>query len=170
MFKASESLSTWRRQRKAAREGRGLIPSTGTVDDLVAAVGAHRGRPFSLLAAPLRGTSTSGAWVPTASSDYLLYPQSASPTRREAVICHELGHVLLHHDPALHDALTPALIHQVAPSVSLATATAMLFRSSYTNQEEADAEYIGTILATALAGRREARNWESSSRLSEHLR
>ncbi len=45
-----------------------------------------------------------------------------------------------------------------------------MFRSSYTNQEEADAEYLGTVLATALAGRREASHWESSSRLSEHLR
>ena len=86
------------------------------------------------------------------------------------MICHELGHVLLHHDPALHDALTPALLGEVAPSLSLSTARAMLFRSSYTNREEADAEYVGTVLATALADRREARDWESSSRLSEHLR
>jgi hypothetical protein len=46
----------------------------------------------------------------------------------------------------------------------------MLFRSSYTNQEETDAEFVGTILATALAGRRQVVHWESSSRLSEHLR
>ena len=170
MTRATESLLTWRQQRKAAREGRSLIPATGLVDDLVTAVGASRGRPFRIIGAPLRGTMTSGAWVPTAQADYVLYPQSASPTRREAVICHELGHVLLQHDPALHDALTPELLGQIAPSVSQSTARAMLFRSSYTNQEEADAEYVGTILATALAGRREARHWESSSRLSEHLR
>jgi hypothetical protein len=170
MTRASESLSMWRRQRKAAREGRALIPATGLVDDLVTAVGASRGRPFRLLGAPLRGTMTSGAWLPTPQADYVLYPKSASPTRREAVICHELGHVLLHHDPALHDALTPALLGEVAPSLSLSTARAMLFRSSYTNREEADAEYVGTVLATALADRREARDWESSSRLSEHLR
>ena len=170
MTRATESMSTWNRQRKAAREGRAFIPATGLVDDLVTAVGASRGRPFRILGAPLRGTMTSGAWVPTTKADYVLYPQSASPTRREAVICHELGHVLLHHDPALHDALTPALLGEVAPSLSLSTARAMLFRSSYTNREEADAEYVGTVLATALADRREARDWESSSRLSEHLR
>jgi hypothetical protein len=170
MTKATESLSTWRRQRTAAREGRSLIPSTGLVDDLVTAVGSSRGRAFRVLPVPFRGTLTSGAWVPTAHTDYLLHPDRASPTRREAVLCHELGHVLLHHDPALHDALTPELIGQVAPSISVSTARAMLFRSSYTNQEETDAEFVGTILATALAGRRQVVHWESSSRLSEHLR
>lgn len=170
MTRATESMSTWRRARRAAREGRALIPTTGSVDDLVAAVGASRGRPFRIFGAPLRGTMTSGAWIPTTQADYVLYPESASPTRREAVICHELGHVLLHHDPALHETLSPALLGQVAPSLSQSTARAMMFRSSYTNQEEADAEYLGTVLATALAGRREASHWESSSRLSEHLR
>ena len=170
MTRAAESLSAWRRQRRAVREGRAFLPATGLVDDLVGALGESRGRPLRILGTPLCGTATSGAWIPTPQADYVLYPQSASPTRREAVICHELGHVLLHHDPALHNTLTPALLDSVAPSLSLPTTRAMLFRSSYTNQEEAEAEYVGTILATALSGRRDARDWESSSRLSEHLR
>lgn len=158
------------RRRAAARLGRRLIPDSGDVQDLVSSVSASRDRSMILLELPLRGCAPSGAWMPMPDADYLLYPEGASPTRREAVLCHELGHILLKHDPALHASLSLETLRTLAPSLSASTARAMLFRMGYTTDEEAAAEFLGTLLVTALHERRQSRKWETSSRLSQRLR
>lgn len=159
-----------RRRRQAVRHGRALIRTAHTVDDLITALAADRQRGIRILEVPLTGTSPSGAWVPAAQRDYLLCPAGASSTRRTAVLCHEISHILLGHDPALHSSLTPALLGVLAPSLPLQTAQRVLLRTGYTNREEAAAEHVGTMLASALGDRARAASWESSSRLSARLR
>lgn len=158
------------RRRQAIRAGRALIPTAPTVDGLIAALAAERQRAIRILEVPLSGTSPSGAWVPAPQRDYLLCPAGASSTRRTAVLCHEVSHILLGHDPAFHSSLTPALLSTLAPALPLQTAQRVLLRTGYTNREEAAAEHVGTMLASALGDRARAASWESSSRLSARLR
>ena len=99
-------LRAHRRRRQAIRAGRALIPTAPTVDGLIAALAAERQRAIRILEVPLSGTSPSGAWVPAPQRDYLLCPAGASSTRRTAVLCHEVSHILLGHDPAFHSSLT----------------------------------------------------------------
>lgn len=170
MVEALEPLMRRLRQHAAARTGRASIPTSGDLDGFIRALSSRRGQRVQVLAVPLTGSAPSGAWIPTSTTDYLLYPQGASPTRKQAVLCHELGHILLRHDPALHVALTTPMLRSIAPSVDVTTSRAMLFRLGYSNREEAAAEYVGTLLSAALDERRLGAAWEASSRLSSRLR
>lgn len=146
------------------------MPTCGSLEEWLRALERRRQRSIRTLAVPLSGNAPSGAWIPMASSDYLIYPESASPTRKEAALCHEVAHILLGHQPALHTSLTPALLEQIAPSLSLKAARAVLLRTGYTTHEEADAEIAGTLLATGLGERRMVNAWESTSHLSSRIR
>ena len=170
MSQTSRALRQRVRQHVAAHVGQRLLPDSGAVEDLVDALSRRRDRRMYLLEVPLQGGAPSGAWMPLDGADYLLYPESASPTRRDAVICHELAHILLAHDPALHASLSTAALSAIAPSVSPAAARAVLYRTGYTTSEEAAAEFVGTLLAAGLHERRQIRKWETSSRISERLR
>lgn len=158
------------RLRAAVRAGRSLIREDGTIDALVDALARQRGRCIRVLEVPLTGNAPSGAWIPTAEHDYFLLPAGASPTRRCAILCHEIGHILLHHEPAFHSSLSPSLLRTLAPSLPAETTRRVLQRTGYTNRAEAAAEYVGTSLAAALDDRTRAAEWESSSRLSARLR
>ncbi len=162
-------MSSWRHHR-AVRTGRSLISPGTTTDDLVAALSRHRSREMVVLPVALSGNAPSGAWIPTDARDYLLVPATASPTRRRSILCHEVGHILLHHDPALHEGLTADQMRTLAPNLPLDTTLRMLQRTGYTDLEEADAEHVGTALAAALEDAARAAEWESSSRLSSRLR
>lgn len=159
-----------RRHRSAVRDGRALLSHGATVDDLVTALARKRERAVFVLPVALSGNAPSGAWIPMSDRDYLLVPTTASPTRRRAILCHEVGHILLGHEPALHDSLTPELMHVLAPTLPLETARKVLQRTGYTNRQEADAEHVGTALSAALEDLARAGNWEASSRLSSRLR
>src|SRR5580765_3237833 len=142
------------RLREAVRTGRAL----------------SRERDVRVIEVLLTGNAPSGAWIPTLQYDYLLVPLGASPTRRCAVLCHEVGHLLLHHDPAFHSSLSPKLLAALAPSLPMDTTRKMLQRTGYSNHEEAAAEYVGTSLAVALDDCARAAEWQASSRLSARLR
>ena len=102
--------------------------------------------------------------------DYLLHPEGASPVRREAVLCHEVSHMLLGHVPALHISVTRDLLATIAPTLAARVSAAVLFRDGYTDTEESAAEFVATVLAAALHERRAATLWETSSHLSSRLR
>src|SRR5664279_1329451 len=58
-----------------------------------------------------------GMWMPTATADCIFFDATASPGRREQIIGHELGHLLLDHAPRLQEA-PDTLLAALAPSVS----------------------------------------------------
>lgn len=158
------------RLREAVRTGRALIRESGTIDGLIDSLARSRERDVRVIEVLLTSNAPSGAWIPTLQYDYFLVPLGASPTRRCAVLCHEVGHLLLHHDPAFHSSLSPKLLAAVAPSLPMDTTRKMLQRTGYTNHEEAAAEYVGTSLAVALDDCARAAEWQASSRLSARLR
>lgn len=164
-----ESAGAFFRRRAAVRTARALIPATGDVNDLIDALAQRRGRPIRILDMPLSGTP-SGAWIPTSSADYLVYPTGASSTRRVAALCHELGHILLRHQPGFHGLAAEPLLQALAPRLAPHAALRMLLRDGYTDAEEAGAERLGTILSAALEDRSRLAAWTASSRLSTRLR
>lgn len=133
-----------------------LVPVNGTVDDLVATVGQERGRPLSLLATELRPEAPSGMWIATDRADYIVYPADASSAERAAVICHELAHMLLGHQPEARIDQVSQLARTVAPSLDPDVARRFLERHGYAEQVEADAERLATLLVTQLARNAEA--------------
>ena len=126
-----------------------LLPTPWDIDVFVDRLAEHRGRPIALVPWTFEGVaaSTSGMFMPSGTTDYVFYDATASPARREQVIGHELGHLLLGHNPQLQDA-PDGLLQALAPDVSpaLARRVLALARTGYDDAHEAAAELFGTSL------------------------
>lgn len=132
-----------------------LVPAGGgDLTDLVARVAQTRGRPVHLMPAKLGPEAPSGFWLATATADYIAYPDDAPPTRRAAIVCHEVAHMLLEHD--LSDPDPEALAGLTAPVLDPAVAARFLRRHSYATRDEREAELLGTRLMAALTYRADA--------------
>lgn len=128
----------------------GLLPTPWDIDVFVGRLAQHRGRHIDLVPWAFEGGAevTSGMFLPSASADYVFYDATASPSRREQIIGHELGHLLLGHDPMLQEA-PDGLLEALTPDVSpaLARRVLALSRTGYDDAHEAAAELFGTNLA-----------------------
>lgn len=133
-----------------------LVPANGSVDDLVTAVSHERGRAVHLLSADLRPDAPTGMWISTDTAEYVVYPADASSAERAAVICHEVAHMLLGHQPEAHVDRLSQMATTVAPSIDPEVARRFLHRHGYVEQVEAEAERLATILATKLAANADA--------------
>lgn len=119
------------------------VPSPFDVRALCRGVAQRRGRPIQLL--PMRdGSVLSGLWVATPTTDYIAYETSTSPLHRDHIILHELGHVLCDHAAAgLVGDEHPALL----PSVDATVVRRVLGRTSYTADQEREAELIASLIS-----------------------
>ena len=125
-----------------------LLPVPWDIDQFVARLSDARGRRIVLVAWPSGPGQPSGLWIPTRNADYVFYPEDATPARREQIIGHELGHLLLDHVPVL-GAASDELIQSLAPSLNVELARRVLARSGYDEPREAQAEAFGTELVRA---------------------
>jgi len=166
-------LTEFRRElalRRSLRQIKGLVPDDGSLTGLLDAVSRRTGRPLVQVEIDLSGSGLSGAWVPIGDEDYLLTPAGATPTRASAVICHELAHILLGHDPGFYFGGTLAKVQAAVQHLSPLTVQRMLGRTGYTDRQEHHAEFFATVLHTRLVGRRVAQDWRAASRISDRLR
>lgn len=158
------------RTAKAARASAlKLVPANGTVEDLVTAVGEARQRTIHLLAADLGPAGPTGMWIATEHGDYIVHPADASAAERSAVICHELAHMLLGHQPEGEDEALQQMAATVAPDISTEVVQRFLGRHGYADRLESEAEHLGTVLVTQLA-RNAATYMMRGDAVSERLR
>ena len=158
------------RTAKAARASAvKLVPDNGDVEDLVAAVGGARRRAIHLLGADLGPTGPTGMWIATEHGDYIVHPVDASAAERTAVICHELAHMLLGHQPEDDGKAWQQMAATVAPDIATEVAQRFLGRHGYADRLEADAEHLGTVLVTQLARHAAAKTVRRDA-VSERLR
>lgn len=135
--------------RKARRVAARLMPQTGDVDEFVQAVSKHRGRDIVTMSDELGLNSPTGYWISTADLEYVVYPEDCTANQRAVIICHELAHMLLDHQPPegnLH-------VQDWAPSIDPAVAARFLNREGFGDVMESDAENMATHLTTELARR-----------------
>lgn len=132
----------------ATGRARRLVPASGTVDDLVAAVGRERSRTIRLHATEMGPRSPTGAWIETEATDWIVYPVDASPAERDVIVCHELAHMLLEHHPDDTVEIQRQLVCLVAPDISPEVALRFLNRHGYLDAAEAEAEQLATMLVT----------------------
>ena len=146
------------RRRGSWRALRHLVPQSGDLDLLVAAVSARRDRPIRVLACELEDEAPSGLWLQTVDVDYIIHAAGVAAEHRRVVVCHELAHMLLEHGPREGE------IHAsgVAPSIAPAVATRFFTRHGYEDAAETAAESLATQLATELARRAAARHAEAA--------
>jgi len=127
-----------------------LVPVSGDLDELVDRVAASRSRPITLVPIRLPEDAPSGLWVATGARDYIVYPDNADAQWKSGIVCHELAHMLLAHDPQPGTSDLGAMIARAAPSIDPQVAARFLRRHGYEDAAEADAEYLGTRLAARL--------------------
>jgi hypothetical protein len=128
---------------RAARVAKRLLPIDGNLDGLLDALGQVRGRRIHVLRHKFTGRPTSGLWLPTKNADYLVIDDPTTPSRRAAIICHEVAHILLGHTP---DITTSDLVAAAMPDLSPELIARALARHAYATDDEADAEELGTLI------------------------
>jgi hypothetical protein len=119
------------------------LPDPFDIHELCRRIGEQQGRALHTVALPLPPDKC-GLWVRTKDFDVIFYQSDTSPMHQELIIGHEIGHLLAGHvSTAVLDAdaaqlllpdLDPALVHSV------------LGRTTYSQQQEREAELTGTLL------------------------
>lgn len=127
-----------------------LVPATGRVDDLVENVSRAMGRSVALLPFDLGRSEPTGLWIATERGDYVVFPSSATEAERAAIVCHELSHILLKHEPVGEAAQLAQLAAVVAPDISPSVAQRILARHGYAQEVEIEAETLATRIVARL--------------------
>lgn len=141
-----------RQVRNALRAAEDVIPASGDVEDLLAAMSAARGRNMQLLVAPL-GSAISGLLVSTDKADYVVVAEGSSPERQCAIACHEVAHSLLGHSHAESPGsalVESGLLQGVDPELARDVVAA---RHAYAHTRETDAETVATYISVKLRRR-----------------
>lgn len=139
-----------------------FIPVPWSIERFVENIAADRNRPIALMAHPLAPDAASGWWLKTAKADYIVHSADCrSVERREAVISHEIAHILLGHEPA---GLAPA-----GSSLSPEVAARFMNRTAYSDELEHEAETLAMMMLSACHAVQPAQG-ETGVRLSHRLR
>ncbi len=167
-------LGGQRKVRAAVSDLDRYAPTPWSIDGLVANLAEARGRRIMLIpwTFPAGRDSPSGQWIPTAQTDAIFYAADATLRRRDGIISHEVGHIVLRHTPRLAEA-SDELLKMLFPSLPPAMARRVLVlaraRTGYDIGEEADAEDFGTRLIERATHRRPPPRDDELGRLTDIL-
>ena len=164
---------TRRRARCEAVADAVAIPRPFDLDTLCENIAARRGRPLRLVAlegAP-NGSMPCGVLVATETADLIFYEPATSALHKLQIVLHELAHLLLDHGSP--DAERPAYATRLLPDavdaqddeddeddlgIDLDQVLHILGRTSYSDNEEKDAELLATILSHRILDREATTN------------
>ncbi|MFJ6943341.1 regulator component [Streptomyces wuyuanensis] len=121
----------------------GLPHHFGT-EDLCDAVAARRGRPIVLKPLATAGAidAPCGIRVETDAADYLFYEAATSLLHRTHILTHEISHIVCDHPGSLSlDEHAP-----LATGINPTLIRRMAGRTSYTTQDEREAELMATVI------------------------
>ncbi|WP_431780862.1 hypothetical protein [Streptomyces chumphonensis] len=135
------------------------LPRPFDLDALCDRIAERRGRPLRLIALEgvPDGSTPCGVWVATGTADLIFYEPATSAFHKLQIVLHELSHMLLGHGSS--DAERPAYVARLmaesdtAPvedaeeDLDMDQLLHILGRTSYTDDEERDAELLATILS-----------------------
>lgn len=148
-----------------------LIPAPWSADEFVQQVALSRGRPIHLLTYPLSTADPTGYWIPTAAADFIIVPDSATGARRDAIIGHEIAHIVLGHEPQATTSLGG--LSELAPNLSPELVALYLPRHGYNIEIEREAETLATRLISYVETRSPGlphRSVTEHDRISDRLR
>ncbi|MFF6829222.1 hypothetical protein [Streptomyces longwoodensis] len=151
---AREQLAIRRETNTVARQIRkdfGLA-SVQSIDDLVEAVAARRGKPISVLDIDMP-LSVSAFSLATPERDYIAVDQDASELTKVSSVAHELGHFIYDIPETVEVPLGPGrgsplsmdLAVQLTPALNLSEVTAFFQRSHYDSPVERKVEAFATV-------------------------
>ena len=148
-----------------------LIPQPWSAEEFIGQLSRSRQRPIHLLTYPLSTGDPTGFWLFTTAVDYIVVPDSATGARRDAIIGHEIAHIVLGHDPQPVNQLDG--LAALAPSSSPELVARFLPRHGYQAGIEQEAETLATRLIAyidAHSGDSAGRSATEHDRISDRLR
>ncbi|MGD9484139.1 hypothetical protein WDH52_12910 [Streptomyces sp. TRM70308] len=138
------------------------LPRPFDLDVLCERIAARRGRPLRLV--PLEGapdgSTPCGVWVATSTADLIFFEPATSGVHKLQIVLHELAHLLLGHGAP--DARRPAYATRLLADAAevrqpwdedaeqdldMDQLLHILGRTSYTDDQEREAELLATILS-----------------------
>jgi hypothetical protein len=107
-------------------------------------IGQRRGRPILLLPIAMPPQSPSGMWIRGERCDAIAYEQATTPLHQNHIALHEIGHLLCGHDAG--GDLDDRHLRRLFPSLDGALVHRMLARTSYSTDEEQEAEMLASLI------------------------
>lgn len=120
------------------------MPQPWSLDRFIEMVAVQRGRALlvhEISIADILDGAPCGLWVETEVADHVFVAQS-TPVHRTQIVLHEISHMLAGHDRA-----DPEWTRLLTPDVDPDVVRSVLGRSSYTSEQEREAETIATLIA-----------------------
>lgn len=120
------------------------IPEPFDLQSLCHRVGEMRGRAVVLMPTAMTFGNLCGLWLATARTDYVFYEKHTTVLHQRHIVFHELGHILRGHvaSRTLGADIARALTSAIEPGQM----DRVLGRDSYTDDQEREAELIGTLI------------------------
>lgn len=128
------------------RRGGGLA-GVRSVQDLIDAVAARRGKPIVLTEAPLP-PEVSGFCARGRDCDYVVIDKTASELTRLHATLHELFHLWEEHptNDQAHQSIPEEVVRQLLPNLKAGAVLQLLTRSHYDHAHERRAEAFATVM------------------------
>lgn len=115
--------------------------------------GEWRGRPVVLLEQQLSVPGPFGMWVATKDSDTIIYQARTTWAHQRLIILHEFGHIMAGHtsertEPSSDSMDEPddEVLQALMPNLPLEMIKSALRRESYGEEQEREAELVGSII------------------------
>lgn len=139
---------------QATRAARRLMPANGDLLGLIDSLAVQRNRPIKVVNQPLSDfDGPSGIWIALTDVDYIIVDEAAPPSRRSAILAHEIAHIMLDHNSGEH--ICDDAIALAAPDLSSALVQRVLQRRAHASTQERDAESMATALSAEHERRRQ---------------
>ena len=124
------------------------LPARFDARALCQTLAQRRGRPIVLR--PVQsGAGPCGVWVASLSADFIFYEQDTSPFHQQHIILHEASHLLCDHYAApLAEAELRRLLF---PDLQPAMVQRVLQRTTYSAEEEQEAELLASLLSERIS-------------------
>lgn len=135
------------------------VPAPWDLQVFLQALGEQRDRP--ILLHPIAGSRTTdtptGLWLPTFEADHIFYEHQTSKPHQDHIVCHEVGHMVLRHQP---DPANPGhyLRRKVFQHLDTELVDLVRARTSYQLVEEQEAETVATLILDKNKNSRSAAN------------
>ena len=127
----------------------GGIPRPFDLDLLLDRFEAHRGRPIDLHPTHVTSGGPCGLWLRQDGRDVIVHAANTSTVHQTHIVLHEIGHMVCEHRGACDLAL--GSLADLGLPVGSRLAEHMLGRSTYSSDEEQEAEMVGTLIRLAAA-------------------
>jgi len=124
------------------------IPRPWNLRDFISGLEEQRCRPIRVEPYPTeaRLQHPCGMWIRRDDVDIIFYERSTSQYHRQQIILHEIGHIVLQHEPVSVKATGPVAMAQLMPDVNTAAMVKALGRTTFDNEMENQAELFASLL------------------------